>query len=205
MGAEHAAAALGEHVHVTLRLHLLHGAEARALAGEVEAAVAKHGVREHPVHGKVYVYECDGFGNVVFMDDAGLPSLLSIPYLRGGPVDDETYRHTRAFSLSQDNPYFFRGQVLEGLGSPHTAPKKWVWPLGVSTRGLTSTDDEEIRHCLRWLKVSHAGTGFMHESIDPDRPAEFTRPWFAWSNSLFAELVLKVYRERPGLLSSVLE
>ena len=69
---------------------------------------------------------------------------------------------------------------------------------------MTSTDDEEIRACLRALKISHAGTGFMHESIDPDNPADFTRPWFAWSNSLFAEFVLKVYRERPNLLTSPL-
>ncbi len=177
--------------------------ECRALADEVAAAVSAHGVREHPVHGKVYVYECDGFGNALFMDDAGLPSLLSLPYLSEGAYDADTYRHTRALSLGADNPYFFRGRALEGLGSPHTAPHRWVWPLGISTRGLTSDDDGEIRACLRWLKASHAGTGFMHEGVDPDRPTEFSRPWFAWSNSLFAEFVLKVYRERPGLLSGL--
>ena len=179
--------------------------ECRALAEEVAAAVEAHGKRGHPVHGEVYAYECDGFGNAVFMDDTGLPSLLSLPYLGVGKTGDEIYRRTRALSLGSENPYFFRGRVIEGLGSPHTAPNRWVWPLGISTRGLTSTDEEEIRHCLRWLKISHAGTGFMHESIDPDNPAEFTRPWFAWSNSLFAELVLKVYRERASLLASPLE
>ena len=176
-----------------------------ALATEVEAAVTAHGIREHPVHGKVYVYECDGFGNVLCMDDTGLPSLLSLPYLGCVRTEDEVYRNTRAFSLSGDNPYFFRGKVIEGLGSPHTAPQKWVWPLGISTRGLTSTDDEEIRRCLRWLRASNAGTGFMHEGVNPDDPADFSRPWFAWSNSLFAEFVLKVYRERPNVLMSPLE
>ncbi len=174
------------------------------LADEVEAAVNKYGLREHPVHGQIYVYECDGYGNSVFMDDTGLPSLLSLPYLNHGKATDELYRRTRAFSLSDDNPYFYRGTVIEGLGSPHTAPKKLVWPLGISTRGLTATEDEEILHCLRWLKAAHAGTGFMHEGINPSDPADFSRPWFAWSNSLFAELVLKVYRERPALLMGAL-
>ena len=176
--------------------------ECTTLADEVLAAVQKHGVREHPVHGQIYVYECDGYGNHVFLDDTGLPSLLSLPYLSPGVIDAATYQRTRAFSLSTDNPYFYRGTSMEGLGSPHTAPKKLVWPLGLSTRGLTSTDPEEMRRCLYWLKTTTAGLGFMHEGINPDDPADFSRPWFAWSNSLFAEFVLKLYREHPDLLSN---
>jgi meiotically up-regulated gene 157 (Mug157) protein len=38
--------------------------------------------------------------------------------------------------------------------------------------------------------------GVMHESFNPNKPAQFTRPWFAWANSLFAELV----REKLPLL-----
>ena len=176
--------------------------EAVALADEVEAAVRKHGVRLHPVHGEIYVYECDGFGNAVSMDDTGLPSLLSLPYLSPAVIDPKIYANTRAFSLSADNPYFYWGTAMEGLGSPHTAPKKLVWPLGISTRGLTSTDPEEMRRCLHWLKTTTADTGFMHEGINPNDPADFTRTWFAWSNSLFAEFVLKLYREQPGLLGA---
>ena len=177
--------------------------ECSTLADEVNDAVQKYGLREHPVHGKVYVYECDGYGNCVFMDDTGLPSLLSMPYLGSVKADDATYQRTRGFSLSLDNPYFYKGSAMEGLGSPHTAPKKLVWPLGISTRGLTSIDPEEIRRCLSWLMTTTAGTGFMHEGINPDDPADFTRPWFAWSNSLFAEFVLKLYREHPQLLAPV--
>ncbi len=176
--------------------------EARALAAEVEAAVKKHGIRQHPVHGEIYVYECDGYGNHVFMDDTGLPSLLSLPYLGYCEATDPLYLRTRAFSLSADNPYFYHGTAMDGLGSPHTAPKKLVWPLGISTRGLTATDPAELRRCLEWLKTTTAGLGFMHEGINPDDPADFTRPWFAWSNSLFAEFVLKLYREHPDLLTA---
>ena len=40
----------------------------------------------------------------------------------------------------------------------------------------------------------------MHESFDPDDPAKFTRKWFAWANTLFGELIVKVAAERPKLL-----
>jgi len=32
----------------------------------------------------------------------------------------------------------------------------------------------------------------MHESFHKDDPTKFTRPWFAWANTLFGEFVLKV-------------
>ena len=43
------------------------------------------------------------------------------------------------------------------------------------------------------ILATDAGTGYMHESFCPDRPEEFTRPWFAWANTLFAELILRLY------------
>jgi meiotically up-regulated gene 157 (Mug157) protein len=30
----------------------------------------------------------------------------------------------------------------------------------------------------------------MHESFHPDDPSRFSRPWFAWANSLFAQFVM---------------
>lgn len=76
-----------------------------------------------------------------------------------------------------------------------------AWPLAITIRGLTSTDEEEIRMCLKMLQTSHAKTGFMHESIDVNNPAHFTRSWFAWANSLFGEFIWKIYREKPHLLN----
>jgi len=35
----------------------------------------------------------------------------------------------------------------------------------------------------------------MHEAFDQDDPARFTRPWFAWAHTLFAELLLRTYGE----------
>ena len=42
----------------------------------------------------------------------------------------------------------------------------------------------------------------MHESFDKDDAAKFTRSWFAWANTLFGELVVKLAAERPELLSA---
>ncbi len=182
----------------------LHGAnfarECSALADEIEDALAVAALIVHPTRGPLYPYEVDGFGNALFMDDANIPGLLSLPYLGWCTPDDSRYRATRALVLSDDNPYFFRGSAGEGIGGPHVG-LQMIWPMGIIVRALTSTNDEEIVRCLRLLKTTHAGTGFMHESFHQDNPALFTRRWFAWANSLFGELVLRLHAERPALLS----
>lgn len=173
--------------------------EARALADEVEAALARYAVVERPGYGRVFPYEVDGFGNHLFMDDANVPSLLGMPYLGLVSRDDPIYRATRAYVLSPDNPWFFRGSAAEGIGGPHVG-LDMIWPMGIIMRALTSDDDAEIARCLGWLKTTHADTGFMHESFHKDDPSEFTRSWFAWANTLFGELILTLHRERPHLL-----
>ena len=174
--------------------------EFRALAAELEAAVQAHGVTTHPTHGRMYVYECDGFGNVALMDDAGLPNLVSLPYLGETPVTDPFYQASRRFALSTDNPYFHKSPIAEGVGSPHLGWGRKIWPLAIVSRALTSTDDAEVREAIATLKRTHAGTGFMHEGFEVDDPTTFTRKWFAWANGLFGELVWKTYRERPNAL-----
>ena len=173
--------------------------EARSLAGEVEGALLREAVVAHPEHGEVWAYEIDGYGNRHFMDDANVPSLLSLPYLGWRDTSDPVYRRTRAMVLSAANPYFLRGEYAEGNGSPHT-PTGYIWPMAITLRALTSDDPAEVRQCLSWLKTTHAGTGFMHESFDPDDPTEYTRDWFAWANTLFGELIVTLHRERPALL-----
>jgi meiotically up-regulated gene 157 (Mug157) protein len=172
--------------------------ECRDLAHEVTVALEVYGKAHDAKYKSLYAYEVDGFGNLLFMDDANAPSLLSLPYFGCCAVDDPTYLNTRAFVLSEDNPYFFRGRAGEGVGGPHVG-LNMIWPLGIIMRALTSRDDREILSCLRMLKTTHAGTGFMHESFERDDPKKFTRSWFAWANTLFGELVLKVHSERPHL------
>ncbi len=169
------------------------------LAEEVVSAIAENAILEHPGRGRIYAYEVDGFGNALFMDDANVPSLLALPYLGAVDRSDPVYQATRRFLLSEDNPYFFRGKESEGVGSPHVG-LDMIWPLGIIMRALTSVDEEEILSCLRMLRATHGGTGFMHESFHKDDPTNFTRPWFAWANTLFGELIVTLHGERPHLL-----
>ncbi len=173
--------------------------ECTALADEVEAALKKYAVARHPVFGKIYAFEVNAYGSVNLMDDANVPSLLSLPYLDTVSHKDKIYRNTRKYVLSGENPFFFKGKAGEGVGGPHTG-MDMIWPLGVTMRGLTSSDDNEIRFCIRQLLATHGGTGFMHESFHKDDAGNFTRKWFAWSNTLFGEFLWKIYREKPGLL-----
>ena len=175
-------------------------AECTLLADEVERAIYKFAVVEHDRFGKIFAYEVDGYGNHLFMDDANAPNLVSIPYVGFVPASDPIYRNTRKFALSDANPYFARGKAAEGIGSPHTG-KRSIWHIGLIMRAMTSTDDAEIAKCLATIKRTHAGTGFMHESFNPDDPAKFTRKWFAWANTLFGELIVKVDSGKSMLLN----
>jgi len=180
-------------------------ADCRALASEVEEALHRFATVEHPVYGTIYAYEVDGFGNRLLMDDANVPSLLAMPYLGLVSPDDPVWRNTRRFVLSEDNPYYFKGTAAEGIGGPHVGADM-IWPMSLLMRAFTSDDDDEIRWCVETLLKTDAGTGFMHESFHKDDPARFTRPWFAWANTLFGELILKLVDDgRLPLLNSVVD
>ncbi len=176
-------------------------AEARALADEVEAAVYKHGTMTLPDGRQVFAYETDGYGNHLFMDDANVPSLLGLAYLRCVRADNPLWRETADAVWSDANPWFFSGKAAAGVGGPHIGEGQ-VWPMSIIVRALSSDDDVVIAGALKTLRTSHAGTGFMHEAFDQDDPAKFTRKWFAWVNGLFGELVVKVANERPHLLAA---
>lgn len=163
-------------------------ARCKSLAAEIRDGIETYGVCDHPKYGRIYAYETDGFGNYNLMDDANSPSLLSIPYIGYKPAEDPIYQNTRRFVLSQDNPYYFVGKAAKGIGSPHTPPR-YIWHIGLVMQILTSLDPAEKRECLDMLARTHAGTNYMHEGFDADDPARFTRPWFAWANTLFAQML----------------
>lgn len=173
------------------------------LAGEVENAIQKNAIVKHPKYGKIYAFEVDGFGNTLLMDDANVPSLLALPYLGDVDVDDPIYQNTRKFVWSEDNPYFFRGTAGEGIGGPHVG-YDMVWPMSIMMKAFTSKDDSEIKACIQMLMKTDAGTGFIHESFNKDNPEDFTREWFAWQNTLFGELIIKLISEgKLDLLNSI--
>jgi meiotically up-regulated gene 157 (Mug157) protein len=178
-------------------------AQCTDLASEVENALKEYATYNHPEYGTIYAYEVDGFGNKLLTDDANVPSLLAMPYLGDVAVNDPIYQNTRRFVWSEDNPYFFRGTKGEGIGGPHIG-LDMAWPMSIMMKAFTSTDDAEIKWCIETLLATDAETGFIHESFNVDDPTNFTRKWFAWQNTLFGELVLKLVNEgKTDLLNSI--
>ncbi|MBB5394697.1 glycoside hydrolase family 125 protein [Mucilaginibacter sp. AK015] len=174
-------------------------AELLALANEVDAALQKNAVIDHPDYGKIYAYEVNGFGSYNLMDDANVPSLLGMPYLDAVKNTDPVYINTRKMLLSLNNPFFFKGTAGEGIGGPHIG-KDMIWPISIIIRAITSNNDAEIKECIETLRKTHGGTGFMHESFHKNDPTKFTRKWFAWANTLFGELLWETYTQKPQLL-----
>ena len=169
--------------------------DAAALRDEIEAGIRRYGLVEHEEFGTVFAYETDGAGNHNLMDDANVPSLLSLPYLGYVDASDEVYQNTRRLLLSRHNPYYYEGKYARGIGSPHT-PAGYIWPIALSMQGLTAQGVEEKEAILEMLEATDGGTELMHEGFDPDDPKRFTREWFAWANSLFSEFVLHYLEAR---------
>jgi meiotically up-regulated gene 157 (Mug157) protein len=159
------------------------------LSKEIKQGIEKYGKINHPIFGDMYVYETDGNGNVNLMDDANVPSLLSIPYLGYADASDKTYVNTRNFILSRHNPYYYEGALAEGIGSPHT-PDHYIWHISLAIQGMTAASKKEKARILDIFKRTHGSAYYMHEGFDADRPEEYTRSWFAWANSMFSEFIL---------------
>lgn len=172
--------------------------QASALADEVQAALLQHAVAS-TYTGTIWCYEVDGFGGYTLMDDANVPSLLSLPYLESSP-DAALYGRTREFVWSDRNPWFFQGEAGEGVGGPHIG-RDSIWPMSQIMYALTSSSSDEIGRSIQMLKASAASTGFIHESYNRNDTAVFTRSWFAWANTLFGELIGKIAQSHPGLLA----
>jgi meiotically up-regulated gene 157 (Mug157) protein len=176
-------------------------AQAETLAASVRDALDKHGKMSDGQGGEVWAFEVNGYGDTIFMDDANVPSLSALPLLGAADRNDPLYRRTAALAWSPRNPYYFEGTAAKGIGGPHIG-MDMIWPMSIITRAFNSDSDDEIRECLRWLKTTHGGTGFMHESFHKDDPKKFTRSWFAWVNGLFGDLILDLERRKPALLAA---
>lgn len=155
-------------------------------AGNIGAAlrlgIGTKGTAAHSSYSQIYVYETDAGvarrlvplgtinegpcfvtqdGTPIFMDDANIPSLLSLPYLGFCDVNDPLYLATRQFLLSPHNPFYFTGTdkktqtLYAGIGSCHSQVsgglKHPIWPMAITMQGLTSTCDLEKMSALRML------------------------------------------------------
>ncbi|GAB7355083.1 hypothetical protein MBLNU459_g5670t1 [Dothideomycetes sp. NU459] len=165
----------------------------------IEKGVWEHGVVSHKKYGTVFAFEVDGYGSSILMDDANLPSLLALPLLGFLRADEKTYQNTRRMILDKaGNPYYLTGKAFKGIGGPHIGLQN-AWPMSLLVQAMTSQDDGEITEILSAVK--HASPlGLVHESINVDRTKDFTRVWFAWANSVFAQTILDIAERKPHLL-----
>lgn len=179
---------------------------ALSLAASVRQAIETYGVYNHPKYGKMYAFEVDGSNadinsadGKLLMDAANIPSLIAAPWLGYCNVKDQTYQNTRAFVLSDDNPYYYVGEYASGIGDPHDMvgstnnPHKEVpvpWHMSIAMQGLTSVDKAEIERCVKYMTDTTGGTFVMHEAFNANNPKEYSRDYFTWPCSLYAHLVL---------------
>ncbi|KAL9109873.1 MAG: hypothetical protein Q9227_005576 [Pyrenula ochraceoflavens] len=166
----------------------------------IEQAIYAHGTVQHRKFGEVFAFEVDGYGSAILMDDANIPSLLALPLLGFVDRNNEIYRNTRKMILSQDgNPYYLKGRAFEGIGGPHVGLEN-AWPMSVLVQAMTSDDKEEIMRCVDSVK-NMSTKGLVHESVNVYKGAsDYTRSWFAWANSVFAQTILRLARDMPELI-----
>ncbi|KAG6832973.1 hypothetical protein H0H92_004857 [Tricholoma furcatifolium] len=98
---------------------------------------------EHTVENNIFAYETNaahmvtGYGGRYVMDDANVPSLLSLPYLGFLDKDHPAYVATRQVLLSRGNPYYAAGKNFSGVG-----------PMSQISAIYGTDDDDEILNSL---------------------------------------------------------
>ena len=71
--------------------------------------------------------------------------------------------------------------------------------MSLLIQAQTSDDDGEIKEGLD-LVLKSAKLGRIHESIDVQYIGQYTRPWFAWANGVFAQTILDLAKRKPHLI-----
>ena len=171
----------------------------KEISNRIYKSIFLNGVFKDENNNNFFAFEIDGFGNYYFMDEAGYPNLISLPFFGFLSNEDEIYKTTRKKILSSRNPYYIKGKFGDGLSSSH-GNRKYIWTLFTIMRGLTSNDKNEVEECLNLLVNSAVKTGFMHESFDVDDVDNFTREWFCWANSFFGVFVEFVVEKFPDVV-----
>lgn len=125
----------------------------RDFAFGIRKGIDEDAIVTHRDFGEIFAYECDGFGGVNLMDDANIPSLLSMPLFdyatsryplpAGAKKRDynQIYQNTRRFVLSLANPYFAQGPAISAVGGPHLGPGK-AWPMAALVAAMTAMEEE---------------------------------------------------------------
>ncbi|KAI9930439.1 hypothetical protein ASPWEDRAFT_461033 [Aspergillus wentii DTO 134E9] len=165
----------------------------------LDKAVWEHGVVHHAKYGDVFAFEVDGYGSRLLMDDANMPSLLALPLLGFTDQNNKVYKNTRKMILEKaGNPYYLSGSAFHGIGGPHIG-LQYAWPMSLLVQAMTTDSDSEIIESINLVRNSSL-LGLVHESINVNDIKDYTRSWFAWANSVFAQTILKVAAQKPHLI-----
>ncbi|KAF3483316.1 DUF1237 domain-containing protein [Arthroderma uncinatum] len=165
----------------------------------IREGIYNHAIVTHKKFGRVFAFEVDGYGSTILMDDANLPSLLALPLLGFVDQNDEVYKNTRKMILSKaGNPYYLTGSAFHGIGGPHIGLQN-AWPMSVLVRARTANSDAEVMESINMVRDSCL-LGLVHESVDVNRIVRYTRSWFAWANSVFAQTILDLAENKPHLI-----
>lgn len=172
----------------------------RKLGQDIREAIYRHAIVMHPMFGDIFAFEVDCYGSHLLMDDANIPSLLSLPVLGFVDKNDSVYQNTRRFILSEWNPWFFSSDFAGGVGGPHTG-QNMIWPMSLLMQIQTSTSETEIKQCIDMIKRMAKKTGnLMCESFNVHQPSQFTRSWFSWANGLAGSTILDLLETHPHLV-----
>ncbi|KOS23210.1 Meiotically up-regulated protein [Escovopsis weberi] len=147
----------------------------------------------------IFAYETNGYGGAYVMDDANVPSLVSLPYLGFLNRTDAVYQETKRAMFSRANPYYAEGKTFRGIGGPHVNAT-YPWPMSQISGIFGTDDDDEIRERLAIILENTSKLGLIHESVHIYNSSDYTRPWFAWANSYFAEMILDLAQRKPEII-----
>ncbi|CUA76677.1 Meiotically up-regulated gene 157 protein [Schizosaccharomyces pombe 972h-] [Rhizoctonia solani] len=171
----------------------------------------------HTVSDGIFAYETNGLGSRYLMDDANVPVsfygtllfglfLTDLAFGLDTVIDvgltgraDPTYKKTKDMILSRRNPYYAKGKTFFGTGGPHVDTIH-PWPMSLISAIYGSDDNNEIENLLYTIVNNTAGLGLIHESQNVHNDSDYTRPWFAWANSYFAEMLLDLAQRKPELI-----
>ena len=167
-------------------------AGAAALGRDIRAGIEKYGTVEDTEFGKMYAYEVDGLGNQLLMDDAGVPGLLSAPYYGYCDKNDPVYASPGVLHSRPATRFSLQARRCPGLAAPTQKPD-FVWPMSIIMQGFTVQPEENLYAFIEMIAHADDGTGYVHESVHKEEPSRYTRPWFAWVNSLYSELLIKTF------------
>lgn len=71
--------------------------------------------------------------------------------------------------------------------------------MSILVRARTSDSDAEISEAINMVRDASL-LGLIHEGINVTDLTDYTRSWFAWANSVFAQTILDLAERKPHLL-----